>query len=86
MAQEKKLSAYYQAHIKRDKVWFVVGVLRNEDHIVFERTIDKKESLFEFFVPDLHHDLFVKIMRSFEQKGYVSNFRSLPNRFASEEV
>lgn len=80
MHPQGRFCIYYQANIKREYVWFVAGALRNEDHIVFERTLDKKTSLFEFFVPDLHHDLFVKIMKSFEKKGYVSDFKQLPNR------
>lgn len=43
--------SYYQAHIKRPYCWFLVAVLRSFEHVAFDRTIDKNNSIFEFFVP-----------------------------------
>ena len=40
---------YYQAKVNRNKTWFVVGLLRNESHWVFDRTLDKQNELLEFF-------------------------------------
>jgi hypothetical protein len=72
---------YYQAHIQREKVWFFVAVLRSQEHIAFDRTYDVATSCFEFFVPPLQEELFLKVFAWFEDEGIVKNLVKLPNRF-----
>ena len=72
---------YYQAHILRNKVWFFAAALRSSDHLVFERTFDKAESIFEFFVPEKLESYFLDLMGHFEHLGIVSQLKKLPNRF-----
>lgn len=72
---------YYQAHILRNKVWFFAAALRNSDHLVFERTYDKAESIFEFFIPEKLEPYFLELMLYFENAGVVSQLKQLPNRF-----
>ena len=62
---------YYQGYLDREKIWFVVGALRNEDHLCFERTIDKVTNLFEFFVPAGNEQYFLHLMDYFIAQGYV---------------
>lgn len=71
---------YYQAYLKIDKTWLVTGILRNEDHLVFDRTLDIKTGLMEFFVIKDYEDKFLSIMNYFVERGLVSDLRKLENR------
>lgn len=71
---------YYQAEIKKEKVWFVAGVLRSFEHLAFDRTIDKEQSLFEFFVPQDLENYFLQVMNYFGHEGMIKNLQKLPNR------
>jgi hypothetical protein len=72
--------------VKREKAWLLVGIIRSFEHLVFERTLDKEKSIFEFFVPaDLEH-YFLELMKYFEQQNIISNFRQVPNRLENEGV
>lgn len=75
---------YYQAHIKRQSNLHVVSILKSFDHLCFDRTLDAKgdgaNTIFEFFVPPLQEDLFLKLMNYFEREGLVNNLKKLPNR------
>jgi|AntAceMinimDraft_18_1070375.scaffolds.fasta_scaffold00626_5 hypothetical protein len=77
---------YYQARIKREKIWQLTSVLRSLEHLVFDRTIDAQQSIFEFFVPQDVADDFLSVMHYFEDKGIVSHLQLLPNRLKSEGV
>lgn len=66
--------AYYHGYLVREKIWFVVGLLRNEDHLCFERALDKKDGSFEFFVPYGQEELFVRIMTHLQELGCVTSF------------
>jgi hypothetical protein len=71
---------YYQAHVNEKDCWYLVAVLRSFEHLVFDRTFDKKKSIFEFFVP---HDLeyyFLEVMSYFEREHIVTYLEKLPNR------
>jgi hypothetical protein len=72
--------SYYQAHIVRSKVWFVAAVLRSFEHLVFERTIDKENSIIEFFVPQDVEKYFLEVMHYFEQQAIVVGLQKLTNR------
>ncbi len=71
---------YYQAHVKAEECWFLVALLRSFEHLAFDRTFDKQNSVFEFFVPADNEATFKEIMHYLEQVGIVSDVQQLPNR------
>lgn len=77
---------YYQATLDRPKSWFLVAVLRSFEHLAFDRTLNKEESRFEFFVPENNVEYFLEVMEYMVQEGVVIEFKELPNRLMSEEV
>ncbi len=78
--------SYYQAYVKKKYAWFVVGGLKGFEHVAFARTIDVKNSIFEFFVsPDLE-DVFLEVMKSFEKQVLVFDLKKLENRLIKEDV
>jgi hypothetical protein len=48
--------------------------------MAFDRTLDKDQSIFEFFVPESMEPLFLKVMDRFEKEGIIQNLKKLPNR------
>lgn len=71
---------YYQASIRKELVWFATATFRFVEHVVFDRTIDKDKSVFEFFVaPDLQ-DVFLHMMDKLQKKEVVTKLQQLPNR------
>lgn len=79
-------SKYYQAIVNVPYTWFITGVLRNEDHLVLERTLAGHEGkVLEFFVPESSEKKFVDLMRYFVDKDYVFSFEEKPNRLAFTE-
>ncbi len=66
----------------REKIWFAVGVLRNDDHICFERALDKQAGTFEFFVPPLQKVAFERLMNELVAAGVVLWFESQENPFS----
>jgi len=71
---------YYQAHVKREGCGMLVSVLRSFEHLVFDRTIDKAESIFEFFVPASQEGTFLEVMAYFEREGIVVGLIKKENR------
>lgn len=71
---------YYQAYVVPAQCWYLTSILRSQEHLCFDRTIDVPNSIFEFFVPDLTHPHFLQLMSYFEQAGIIKNFHKLPNR------
>lgn len=75
-----KYSIYYQARVQRELCWMVTSTLRFCDHVAFDRTIDKEDSVFEFFVaPDLE-DEFLAIAHCLRKRGVLLDLKKLPNR------
>ena len=74
---------YYHARIERAKIWFVVGSLRNEDHVCFERALDKKMNTFEFFVPEGQQVRFLQLMNYFTTHGFVFGLEQRDNPFGA---
>lgn len=72
--------AYYQAHVEKKEAWFFVAILRSYEHLAFDRTYNKEESIFEFFVPENNEREFVKLMHYFVAHQTISYFEQLPNR------
>jgi hypothetical protein len=77
---------YYQAHILREQTWFFTAALRSLEHMAFDRTIDKEQSLLEFFVPGAMHEQFVAFMADMQQRGLVLSIQQLPNRLQSVDA
>lgn len=75
-------SLYYQAQVKPETCWLFTGILRSYEHLVFDRTLDVAQSVFEFFVPPLNEAEFVELMRVLEKKGLVCDLTRLPNRLS----
>ena len=81
-------SLYYQAHIKRKECRFLTAVLRSFENVAFSRTINKQDSIFEFFVPEGTEKEFLAIMSFLEKDGVLKNLEKKPNRlsFPGEEL
>jgi len=76
-----RYSIYYQAHVQKELCWLVTASVRFCEHVAFDRTIDKEESLFEFFVsPDLE-DVFLDVAQKLLDRGVLLDLKKLPNRF-----
>ncbi len=73
---------YYQAKSLKSKTWFVFGTFRNEENVVFSRTLEKKDSLLEFFVPKDQEAHFLKVANYLINRGYLFELKELPNRLA----
>jgi hypothetical protein len=79
-------SKYFQANVRREYCWFFVAVLRSYEHVALDRTIDKQESLFEFFVSPDMYDEFQGLMYRLSLKGIVSNLVEMPNRLINSAL
>ena len=77
---------YYQAQTKKDTMWFVIGSLKGESNMAFERTIDKQNSIIELFVPECQEDHFLYFMNYLKQNGYVTKFQEFENRLKFQGV
>lgn len=73
--------SYYHVRFVKKFIWFVVGVLRAEDNVVFERALDSDPEIFEFFVPPGREPEFLSLMDCLSKKGYVLSLEARPNRF-----
>lgn len=72
--------SYYQAHVLKSKTWFFVAILRSFEHCCFDRTFDKQEGIFEFFIPQHLEPAFLTIMEYFQKQEIVTRLQKLPNR------
>ena len=81
-----KYSIYYQAYVQKELCWMVTATVRYLDHVAFDRTIDKENSIFEFYVaPDLEHEFLNIAQRLLDRKVFLS-MEKLPNRLMSEDI
>ena len=71
---------YYHVRFVKKTTWFVVGVLRAEDNVVFERALDSDTEIFEFFVPPGREPEFLSFMDCLTRRGYVLSIEQKPNR------
>lgn len=75
-----KYSIYYQAHVQKELCWLVTASVRFSEHVAFDRTLDKEESIFEFFVaPDLEH-VFLDVAQKLLDRGVFLTLTKMPNR------
>lgn len=72
--------SYYQAHVLKSKTWLFVAIMRSFEHCCFDRTFDKQQGIFEFFVPAQLEPDFIHIMNYFQDQAIVHSFHKLPNR------
>lgn len=61
-------------------VWFVTSTLKSYEHLLFDRTIDVPNSIFEFFVAPSGEACFLEVMAYMQEQGHVSDLKKLPNR------
>ncbi len=81
----EQYSFYYQARVDRQMTWFFTGCLKSCDHVAFDRTIDSKQGIFEFFVPDSMVEEFLAFMQYFIDQDIVSDLHQKTNRLETEE-
>ena len=77
-------SIYYQACVQKELCWMVTATIRYLDHVAFDRTVDKENSIFEFYVaPDLEAEFLSVANRLLEHKVFLT-LEKLPNRMMVE--
>ena len=72
--------SYFQAYVDKKFCWYVVAILKSYEHLAFDRTLDTKTNLFEFYVPESREDEFLKLMNYFKKEHLVNDLKKLPNR------
>ncbi len=77
---------YYVASLERSRCWFLASALRGTEHIAFDRALDAKKSIFEFFVPEATESVFLEIMQYMQKEGVVLSLEKLPNRLLTENL
>ena len=75
---------YYQAHVAEKHCWYFVGVLRSFEHLVFDRTFDKQQGIFEFFLPPEQEEAFLAIMEYFKKEGIIAHLVKMEHRLMGE--
>jgi len=63
----------------------MVATLRSFEHIAFDRTVDKDNSIFEFFVPVGLESHFLDVMAHYKATGLITTLDKLPNRLAEDQ-
>lgn len=77
--------SYYQATVTKSEMWYLVAILRSFEHIAFDRTLDKENNRFEFFVPQDLESFFLEIMNFFQEELVISYLQKMPNRLFDHE-
>ena len=78
-------SVYYQARVQQELCWMVTSTMRFSDHVAFDRTVDKENSVFEFFVsPDLEH-VFLDVAHKLMEQGVILDLKKMENRLKHED-
>ncbi len=72
---------YYQSKVNSGKTWFFVAAIRSCENLVFDRTFDVQNGIFEFLVPENFEIEFLKFMNYMESRGIISDLKKLDNRF-----
>ena len=79
-------SIYYQARVQKELCWMVTATIRYLDHVAFDRTVDKEQSIFEFYVaPDLQAEFLSVAHRLLQRKVFLT-LEELPNRLMIEAL
>lgn len=77
---------YYQARLVKESIWFIVGCLKAESNLVFDRATDHDHTLFEFFVPPQTVTEFLGFMDCLQRRGMVLTLEELPNRLIIDDA
>lgn len=85
MTQPVRTGLYYQAIIPAERCWMATAIIRASDHMCFDRTVDKEQNIFEFFVPECNKERFEQTIARLEKLGVIHSLKQLPNRFANPE-
>ena len=72
---------YYKVKTLKTKTWFVLGALKAEDNLAFARTLDKVNSILEFFVPKDYEENFLIFINKLKMDGYILEYSKTKNRF-----
>lgn len=81
-----KYSLYYQARVQKELCWMVTASLRFCEHVAFDRTVEKDDSIFEFFVaPDLE-SVFLDVAQKLLDRGVFLDLQKLPNRLIDQDI
>ena len=62
MKYNRQFSSYYQAQVKPSQTWYFVAILRSFEHMVFDRTFNVTQGIFEFFVPPDTEKYFLQVI------------------------
>ena len=71
---------YYTARLERTTTWFVTGILRAENHLVFDRALEDHPHVFEFFVPPQKEEEFLDLMSVLIKRGNILSLEKKENR------
>ena len=84
MPSTEKYSAYYQAQVVKNTLWFVMGVIRNEDNLAFARTLDPSTQTLEFFVAPAFTEHFESLLAYLQSTGHVKWYERKSNRLIGD--
>lgn len=84
--KEQKLSEYYVGKVERSKAWMLSSVMRGTEHVAFDRTINKVDSTFEFFVPKDTEIIFLQAMEYLKKEGVLLSLEKQENRILIEDL
>lgn len=75
--------AYYTGHVKKETAWLLTAILRGTEHVVFDRTLDVQESIFEFFVPVSMEPIFLEVADYLKRENLLLTLEKQENRLSS---
>lgn len=79
-------SIYYQAKVQKELCWLVTSTMRFCEHVAFDRTVEKDDSIFEFFVaPDMETE-FLDVAHKLLKRRVFLDLQKLPNRLIDTEI
>lgn len=71
---------YYLVKVDKSRSWMLSAVFKSFEHLSFDRTIDKENALFEFFVPQGNEETFLEVIEYFKNIGLVLECHKEENR------
>ena len=76
--------AYYTGHVKKETAWLLTAILRGTEHVAFDRTLDKKNSIFEFFVPEAMEPVFLEVAELLKKNHLLLTLEKKENRLIND--
>jgi hypothetical protein len=86
MSSNERYSLYYHAQVKRELCWQLSAALKGTENVAFDRAVDSKSGIFEFYVPEDTNDIFLQLMEYMKSQGVVLSLEQLPNRLKTESI